>query len=387
MPASRLQIFACFAESPWAISELVTMGGVPSRIEGARPPVAPRKASVAAEEPSAYLAEARNLVLAHMKAALPRESRLQPFYNLLLEYPLRAAKSMRPALCIAVCRAFGGELEDVAPTAASLEMFHNAFLVHDDIEDDSYLRRGRPTLHRKFGVPIAVNVGDALLAIGLLPLAGNFSSLASDVARQVLDVTVRMARETAEGQAMELSWIRWGGCTLTDSEYLRLALKKTCWYSFLAPVLTGAAIAGAPAAAVRALQRFAGWLGIAFQIHDDILNLEGTVTDYGKEIGGDLIEGKYTLILMHALRSATPAERAAGLRVLRRSRSLRSRQDVEFLQELINRYHSLTYARYMAEKTAGRAREALARVLERVRPTRHTRFLSAVNDYCVTRAR
>ena len=280
---------------------------------------------------------------------------------------------------------FGGELEDVAPTAASLEMFHNAFLVHDDIEDDSYLRRGRPTLHRKFGVPIAVNVGDD--AAGDRVAAARRKFFVTGVRRRPAGSgrDRRMARETAEGQAMELSWIRWGGCTLTDSEYLRLALKKTCWYSFLAPVLTGAAIAGAPAAAVRALQRFAGWLGIAFQIHDDILNLEGTVTDYGKEIGGDLIEGKYTLILMHALRSATPAERAAGLRVLRRSRSLRSRQDVELLQELINRYHSLTYARYMAEKTAGRAREALARVLERVRPTRHTRFLSAVNDYCVTR--
>jgi geranylgeranyl diphosphate synthase type II len=342
---------------------------------------------VAAEEPGAYLGEARELVLAHIKAMLPREGRLQPFYNLLLEYPLRAAKSMRPALCIAVCRAFGGELEAVVPTASSLEMFHNAFLVHDDIEDDSYLRRGRPTLHRKFGVPIAVNVGDAMLAIGLLPLAANFASLAPDVSRQVLDVIVRMSRETAEGQAMELSWIRWGGCSLEDGEYLRLALKKTCWYSFLAPVLAGAAIARAPASAVRALQRFAGWLGIAFQIHDDILNLEGTVSDYGKEIGGDLIEGKYTLILMHALRSATPTERAAGLRVLRRSRTLRSRQDVELLRDLINRYHSLTYARYMADKTARRARAALARGLESVRPTRHTRFLSALNDYCVTRVR
>ena len=84
-------------------------------------------------------------------------------FNLMLDYPLRDAKALRPALCIATCRALGGQLEEVLPSAAVLEFFHNAFLIHDDIEDQSELRRGAPTLHYAHGVPIAVNVGDAML--------------------------------------------------------------------------------------------------------------------------------------------------------------------------------------------------------------------------------
>src|SRR5262245_60657475 len=113
-----------------------------------------------------YLAECRALVLAEIRQLIPRES--SPFrpilYDLMLEYPLRDAKAMRPALCIACCRALGGRLEAVLPSAAVLEFYHNAFLIHDDIEDGSHTRRGAPTLHVAHGVPIAINVGDAMLA-------------------------------------------------------------------------------------------------------------------------------------------------------------------------------------------------------------------------------
>src|SRR5262245_12205515 len=119
-------------------------------------------------ELDSYLAEARELVMAEICSGLPRDERLKSvLYDPMLDYPLRAAKGLRPALCIATCRMLGGPLEGVLRSAAVLELFHNAFLIHDDIEDGSEMRRRGPTLHRKLGTPIAVNVGDAMLALAL----------------------------------------------------------------------------------------------------------------------------------------------------------------------------------------------------------------------------
>src|SRR5689334_17738045 len=109
---------------------------------------------------------------------VPRERPQTAFlYELMLDYPQREAKGLRPALCIATCRALGGTLEAALRSAAALELYHNAFLIHDDIEDESLLRRGRPTLHQEHGVPIAINVGDAMLALSLQPLLDNMGSI------------------------------------------------------------------------------------------------------------------------------------------------------------------------------------------------------------------
>ena len=103
----------------------------------------------------------------------PGERGSNGLYDLILDYPLRGGKALRPALSIATCLGLGGHLEAILPTAATLELYHNAFLIHDDIEDESWWRRGKPTLHIDHGVPIAVNVGDAMLSLSLQPLLDN----------------------------------------------------------------------------------------------------------------------------------------------------------------------------------------------------------------------
>ncbi len=117
-------------------------------------------------EIDAYLADCRQLTLQEIQDIIPRQQRYRSIlYDLMLEYPLRNAKALRPALCIAACRGLGGPLEGVLRSAATLELYHNAFLIHDDVEDGSESRRDRPTLHWTHGMPIAVNVGDAMLAL------------------------------------------------------------------------------------------------------------------------------------------------------------------------------------------------------------------------------
>ena len=137
----------------------------------------------------------------------PREPQ-RHLYNLVADYPHRGGRMLRPSLCIATARAFGAPLEDAVRSAVALELLHNAFLVHDDIEDDSDERRGRPTLHALHGVPVAVNVGDALTLLGLRALIDNRGTLGPGLTLRILEEAERMARESVEGQAIELGWRR-----------------------------------------------------------------------------------------------------------------------------------------------------------------------------------
>lgn len=270
----------------------------------------------------AYLSDCRRLTLDEIKRRVPADTRhAAGLYDLILDYPMRPAKALRPALCVGVCLGFGGHLDAALPSAAAFELFHNAFLVHDDVEDASLLRRHGPTLHTTYGVPIAVNVGDGMLALALDPLLDNVRSVGLGPALKIFKLFARMARESAEGQMLELDWIRRQRWDLPDREYLRMVHKKTGWYSFISPVQVGATAAGADPETTESLGRFALTLGIAFQIQDDLLSLEGAEGAIGKDALGDLWEGKYTLSLLHALRSVSESERVEALAILARPRS------------------------------------------------------------------
>jgi geranylgeranyl diphosphate synthase type II len=310
-----------------------------------------------------YLAECRDLTLAELRRVVETHAgHTGALHELVLDYPLRDAKALRPALCIASCRALGGPLEGVLPSAAILELYHNAFLLHDDVEDDSENRRGREALHREYGAPIAINVGDAMLALALEPLLENMRLVGLGKAIRILQVVARMARESTEGQALELDWIRHGRWDLRASDYVRMVYKKTSWYTFVAPVLIGGIVAGATARQLVALRKFAALLGIAFQIQDDVLNLTGEGDRYGKEIAGDLWEGKRTLILLHAMHGASPAEqeRARAILAKPRPRSHDGATSPSLRARLAERLETLTDAGEISAHARGELAHLLA---------------------------
>lgn len=350
-------------------------------------------------------------------------------YELMVDYPLRRAKGLRPALCIAVARALGSELHEVLPSAAIIEIYHNAFLIHDDIEDGSLERRGAPALHHVHGTPIAINVGDGLLAMAMRPLLANTEKLGLGRALRILEIVADMVTRSFEGQALELRWIADGAWELTDADYELMALSKTCWYSFVAPALVGAAVAKTDRAVQERLISFMKELGLAFQIRDDLLNLEARGDAYGKEPAGDLWEGKRTLMLLHALRSAPPDDRARALEILAKPRpraagdvrdlevravlaemagegvigvevrsaieerldrrGSRAREktdeDVFFLRVLIERHRGIEHAREVALRHANAA-DALWGELARDLPaSAHVRFIGWLKDYVLRR--
>ncbi|MGH2707375.1 MAG: polyprenyl synthetase family protein, partial [Actinomycetota bacterium] len=288
---------------------------------------------------SRVLEESRAAVRAELARAFDRrrETGYGPLYDLLADYPFREGKGLRPAICLAACRAAGGRTEQGLISAAALELFHNAFLVHDDVEDGSEFRRGRITLLRSHGVPIAVNVGDAtnVLALGLL--LGNTERLGLRKTLLVLREVERMARESAEGQAIELGWIREGQFALEDRDYVRMAYKKTCWYTVIAPLRIGVICGSSPGrdapldTELAPLIELGHLAGIAFQISDDLLNLEADEALYGKEKTGDLWEGKRTVMLMHFIRTAAGSIRTRALRILGVPRTEKKPADVAWL--------------------------------------------------------
>ena len=334
-----------------------------------------------------YLAECRELVLAEIRDIIPNNRYKPILYDLMLEYPLRLGKGFRPSLCIATCRALGGRLQDVLRTAAVLELYHNAFLLHDDVEDGSVLRRGYPTLHREYGVPIAVNVGDAMNALCLQPLLDNTRLLGMGKALRIVQVIARMARESVEGQAVELDWVRHNRWNLRGRDYALMTYKKTCWYTFIAPMQIGAMIAGAQPAQLALLRQYAGYVGVAFQIQDDLLNLQADPVHYGKEIGGDLAEGKRTLVLLHTLRSVTPEEQATARRILECLRQDKTEAEIAYLFDLIQRSASLDYARGVAQQLARKAERILTRAYGWMPPSIHRDFIADMAEHVISRDR
>ena len=167
-------------------------------------------------------------------------------------------------------------------------------------------------------------------------------------AMRIFDEVDHLVVETLEGQAMELGWVRDNDLTVRTDDYLRLVLKKTAWYSFIHPMRIGAIVANGDDRDLDRFDRFGYLLGLAFQITDDVLNLNGNVARYGKEINGDLWEGKRTLLLTHALGHANSADRAWISSFLARPRERRLPREVLRLHDIIASNGSIEWAQQAA---------------------------------------
>jgi geranylgeranyl diphosphate synthase, type II len=271
-------------------------------------------------------------------------------------------------------------------SAISLELMHNAFLVHDDIEDESEQRRGMPTLHRLHGLPSALNAGDALMVLGLRPLLANRVGLGARVSWRILEETERMARESVEGQALELRWRKENCATVTESDYLMMTLKKTCWYTTIYPSRIGALIGTRDTMDLDRFVRFGFFLGAAFQIQDDVLNLAGDHGQYGKELDGDLREGKRTLMLIHFFTTASNADRARLLRLLAMSRTEKPAREIAWVRRSMRRLGSVEYARAVAHALAGAALHEFQVAFAPAPDSRDKRFIEALPYWVLERS-
>jgi geranylgeranyl diphosphate synthase type II len=295
-----------------------------------------------------------------LEKLLPRSSpvkEIDMLYSMMRDYPQRPAKGLRPFICVTACKALGGRESDAMTTAACIELFQHWILIHDDIEDESEMRRGSPSLHVKYGRSLALNAGDALHARMWGILISNRKRLGDSTALRVMEEFSRMVNETTEGQHMELSWAVSGRWDLEENDYYQMVMRKTSWYTTASPSRLGAIIAGAPARTLRLLLDFGLKLGIGFQLQDDILNLTGDQSKYGKARSDDLLEGKRTLMLLRLIRLASDQERRRVVQIMAKPREQKTESDIGYVVSLMEKYGTIDYARKMARRFVDEAIE------------------------------
>ena len=254
----------------------------------------------------AYLTERRALVEAALERFLPPEDTPPPTVHRAMRYSVMAGgKRLRPILVIAGAEAVGGTPETVMPTACALELIHTYSLIHDDLpamDDDDY-RRGRLTNHKVFGEAIAILAGDALLTLAFRLVADN-TALVND-ARVLRDVVAELADAAGTsgmvgGQVVD---IESEGKAITAETLEYIHRHKTAAL-IRASLRVGALLAGGDGKAVAAIGEAGSDLGLAFQIVDDILDVEGSLEELGKTAGSDERKQKATYPALHGLEAS-----------------------------------------------------------------------------------
>jgi geranylgeranyl diphosphate synthase type II len=274
-------------------------------------------------------------------------------YDLLPRYPLRSGKGLRPILCMAACAAFGGSYDEALPFAAALELLHNAFLVHDDIQDGSPYRRGRPALHVQHGTPLALNVGDALAASANAAIVRAAQPLRPPLAAALLEGWERMIRETIEGQALDLGWQRDNVVDMSIPDYVVMCGKKTAWYTVIQPLAIGVIVGSGRSARERETFRFGWFLGLLFQIANDLDGVRATAGE------SDIEEGKRTILLIHLMGALNGPDREEVVRIMGLPRHERGPEEVAWVLAQMEQAGSFDYARScLLDLAAAAMREA-----------------------------
>ena len=313
---------------------------------------------------AADMAEVNRLIIDYMQSPVPLIPELATYIV------ASGGKRLRPLLTLAAARMCGYEGEHHWSLAASVEFIHTATLLHDDVVDESDLRRGRDTANAVWGNQASVLVGDFLFSRSF-QLMVNTGSI--DVLRILSDASATIAA----GEVLQLTTA--GEPSTSVDDYMRVIEGKTAAL-FAAAAEVGAVIAGRPAEEAAALRRFGTELGIAFQLIDDRLDYDADQAALGKTVGDDFREGKVTLPVIIAYQNGTESERAFWQRTLADGEG--SDADLAEAQALLAKYDSLAETGRVAVAHANAAAEALS-----VFPGNQYRFaLEDIAAFCVDRA-
>lgn len=276
-----------------------------------------------------------------------------------------AGKRIRPVLCLLACGAAGGDPRHAAPAAAGLELLHNFSLIHDDIEDNSAMRRHRPTTWVLFGMPIACNAGDGMFSAAHLAF---FRLEQHGLPAERILAALRCFDETClaltEGQFLDMSFE--ARQDVTPEDYFRMIAGKTGALLAAAPQV-GAIVAGATPEIVAAYRAYGAALGRAFQVQDDILGIWGDEAVTGKSAASDILSKKKSLPVLFALTDAAVGPR---LRHLYAQPALTS-NDVPAVLALLDEAGARTAAQAVVEAAIAEARAALTRAQAAAMPDAH----------------
>ncbi len=270
----------------------------------------------------------------------------EPIWNILD----RGGKRWRPSLFLLICEALGKKKEECLDLAIIPEIVHNGTLIVDDLEDSSELRRGRPCTYKIYGIDIAVNAGNAMYYLPLLPLMEKGRGIPARKLADLYEVYAQEMMNLSLGQAMDIAWHRGiaQADMLREEDYVQMCAYKTGTLARMAARL-GAVLAGGNEELVKRLGLFAESIGVAFQMKDDILDL--TEKEFGERKGGcgqDITEGKRTLMVIHTLKKADTNDRKRLIEILSLHACDQALRDEAIC--IMEKYNSIEYVKQKADR-------------------------------------
>lgn len=293
------------------------------------------------------------------KRAIPQgyEKEIAFHWEIVRDYPQRQGKYLRPTLLLLTAESMGFSKEKAVKTAAAMQTSEDWILNHDDLEDNSLERRGKPCLHRIYGTEMAVNAGDGLHVIMWKMLWDNNQVVGGKKAQEIAEEFYQMLSRTVLGQTVEIKWTKEKMADLTDEDIFFIVDGKTVYYSIAGPMRLGAILAGATNEQLEAIYEFAIPLGRCFQIVDDLLDLTSDFKGLKRQKGNDLYEGKRTLMLLHLFRKIKKDDLPKLKKIMNKTREEKLPEEIDWILEKMKEYGSLDYAKELAAKLASQAEE------------------------------
>jgi len=276
----------------------------------------------------------------------------------------RGGKRWRPTLFLLICEALGKKSDDYLDFAIIPEVIHNGTLIIDDIEDASDLRRGKPCTYKIYGEDIAVNAGNTMYYLPLLPLLEKRAQIQPEKLRDIYEVYVQEMINLSMGQAMDIAWHRGiaNADEVGEEDYLQMCAYKTGTLARMSAKLA-AVLAGASKELVEKLGHFAESIGVAFQMQDDVLDLIGK--EFAEKKGGrgqDITEGKRTLMVIHTLKIASNADKGRLIQILKMHTSDKAlRNEAVFIMQ---KYNAIEYVRQMSAQIVEESWKEAERLLQ-----------------------
>lgn len=278
-------------------------------------------------------------------------------------------KRLRPVLTLMSYNLYRDDIEKALKSAIGIEIFHNYTLLHDDVMDDAELRRGRQTVHKKWNSNVAILSGDAAAIT-----AYKYIECCDDrYLRQVIDGFNQVAMDVCKGQQYDMEFETRND--VTEAEYLHMIYLKTS-VLIAGSLRHGALIAGAPEHEYKALYDFGGFLGLAFQLQDDYLDVYGDTAEFGKKIGGDITENKKTYLLIKAFELANKEDRNL-LQSWIDKKEFDAKEKVQAVTEIYNRIGIRELTLKTIEEYLQKSREALDKI--DVEPSRKAAFYEMIH--------
>lgn len=280
------------------------------------------------------------------------------YQDIVMEYPKRMGKYLRPSLVLLSSKLYGGDPKDAYLLACAMQLSEEWLLIHDDIEDHSKERRStkeefRPTLNQIFGDEIALNTGDTLHTI-MWKVLGDYIKKTGKW--EIFDKFNDIIIKTTEGQFAEISWIKEQNFDVSEKDYFNMIDQKTGLYSIIGPMTLGALSANAKDEDILSLVKIGIPLGRAFQIKDDTLNFTSESEIAGKERYSDIKEGKRSLIFINLLKKCSFIEKSYVKSIYASETKRNDPENIKYIINLINKYGCIKEVEVVTKKYIKQAR-------------------------------